>query len=245
MTRHTEYMPPAEQSWYATTARKVRDAIAAVRGRAYTVEQEILLYPTTATSVDYVYARRFVNPAKHRVYAITIETGREFQPAAAEALQITSEVSAGLTEFCLASLCAVEETMAGTALEKEADRLRLFRDREMLKTRAGRRYAQMLSTHSVELLSLIRTDKAFREEVMAGSANDGGVPGRVNAIIESSTRNCWHPSRNSWRRPSTREAQPFSRRLTRSPAICLSSRIERSSMAYERPARKRSFWGRS
>jgi len=208
-TSYKEYIPAAELNWYATTAGKVRDAIAAVRGRVYTAQQEIQLYPTTGTSVDYTYARHFVDPAKHRVYAITLETGREFQPADAEALQIISEVSAGLIEFCLASLCAVEETMAGTALEKEADRLRLFRDREMLKTKAGRRYVQLLATHSVELLRLSKSEKALHEEALA-------VLQRVAPVIPE---------------PRQRQAKVIDRELLKSVASLLKKTKDKSSPA--------------
>jgi len=208
-TSYKEYIPAAELNWYATTAGKVRDAIAAVRGRVYTAQQEIQLYPTTGTSVDYTYARHFVDPAKHRVYAITLETGREFQPADAEALQIISEVSAGLIEFCLASLCAVEETMDGTALEKEADRLRLFRDREMLKTKAGRRYVQLLATHSVELLRLSKSEKALHEEALA-------VLQRVAPVIPE---------------PRQRQAKVIDRELLKSVASLLKKTKDKSSPA--------------
>jgi len=50
-----------------------------------------------------------VDPAKRRVYSYTVETGTEFQPPYAEGLNIISEVSAGLLEFCLACICVVQE----------------------------------------------------------------------------------------------------------------------------------------
>ncbi len=78
---YREYMPAADRDWFVDTGNKVRDAIAAVNGNGYTVEQAVYLYPTSGTSKDYAYSRHFVDAAKRRVYAYTLETGTEFQPA--------------------------------------------------------------------------------------------------------------------------------------------------------------------
>src|SRR5262249_40673869 len=61
---YREYIPPNDQTWYATYSSRIRDAIAAVRGRVYTAEQSPDLYPTTGTSDDYVFARHFVDASK-------------------------------------------------------------------------------------------------------------------------------------------------------------------------------------
>jgi murein tripeptide amidase MpaA len=97
---YSEYIPAADANWFTTTGIRIRDAIAAVRGRMYTVEQGVLLYPTTGTSNDYAYSRHFVNASYRKVWAFVVETGLEFQPPYSEALNIISEVSAGLIEFC-------------------------------------------------------------------------------------------------------------------------------------------------
>jgi hypothetical protein len=52
------------------------------------------------------------------VLAGTIETGKQFQPPYSEALKIVAEISAGLMEFCLASLTVAEATQEEVALER-------------------------------------------------------------------------------------------------------------------------------
>jgi hypothetical protein len=96
---YREYMPQTDEGWFATTGKRMKDAIAAVRGRVYTVEPSINLYPTSGTSKDYAYSRHFVDATKRKVFAYTVETGTEFQPPYSEALNIISEVSSGLVEF--------------------------------------------------------------------------------------------------------------------------------------------------
>src|SRR5262249_3951659 len=99
---YKEDIPQADRDWFVTTGNRVRDAVATVRGRVYTVEQGVLLYPTSGTAHDYAYSRHFVDVTKRRVYAYTLETGQQFQPPYSEALNIITEVSAGLIEFCVA-----------------------------------------------------------------------------------------------------------------------------------------------
>src|SRR5207237_10115989 len=109
-------IPQPEWDGFVRTAKRVPDAITAVRGRPYTPTESIGLYPTSGTSDDYAYARHFVDHAKRRVYAFTLETGREFQPVYSEALAIINEVSAGLVEFLLAASCVVDEVARGARL---------------------------------------------------------------------------------------------------------------------------------
>ncbi|MDJ0702378.1 MAG: M14 family metallopeptidase [Leptolyngbyaceae cyanobacterium MO_188.B28] len=112
---YREYIPQSDLDWYVSTGNRVRDAIAAVRGHTYTVQQAVGLYPTTGTSEDYVYTRHFVDSSKGKVRGFVIETGTEFQPPYSEALRVIEEVSAGLVEFCLACQRTVEETLRGGA----------------------------------------------------------------------------------------------------------------------------------
>ena len=101
---YREYIPAPDQTRLQTIARRVTDAIRAVRGTVYTPMQGVGLYPTSGTSDDYAYSRHFVDPGKPRVWGFSLETGDEFQPPYYEAQQIITEVSAGLFEFCLAAL---------------------------------------------------------------------------------------------------------------------------------------------
>ena len=101
---YREYIPAADRDWYTATGEAMRGAIAAVRGRPYTLQQAVLLYPTSGTSKDYAYARHLVDTGKRKVYAYTLETAREFQPPYNEALRVIDESSAGLVQFCLSAL---------------------------------------------------------------------------------------------------------------------------------------------
>jgi murein tripeptide amidase MpaA len=162
---YKEYVPSGDAQWFASIGAKVRAAIAAVRGRSYTVGPSVGLYPTSGTSDDYGYARSITAAAKQRLCAFCIETGTEFQPQPAEAANIIKEVSAGLLEFCLASICVLETVTAGTAAAKELDKLRTFRDQQM-KTGAGKKYAEMLMTHSGELMRLVSADPQLGEQAL-------------------------------------------------------------------------------
>jgi murein tripeptide amidase MpaA len=175
---YKEYIPASQQTWLVDSGVKVRDAIAAVRGRAYTVQQSILLYPTTGTAHDYAFSRQFGRRPRPRVYAYTLETGREFQPPYSEALNIIQEVSSGLVQFCLRCLCVVEEAVRGTGLVAELDDLRLLRDRVLPYSPAGQKYLRLLEEHGVEMLSIARRDEALGKETLS-------VLERISAVVRS------------------------------------------------------------
>lgn len=105
-TAYREYMSAADRRQTVALARAMRNAIRAVRGREYEVQQSIGLYPTAGTSDDYIFSRHIVDPAKPKVYAYTVEWGREtnatpFHPPYSEMARIMDEVAAGLIEFSL------------------------------------------------------------------------------------------------------------------------------------------------
>ncbi|MBA3766902.1 MAG: hypothetical protein H0W99_07920 [Acidobacteria bacterium] len=164
---YQEYIPSADQSWYASTGNLVRDAIAAVRGRVYTVEQSIGLYPTTGTSEDYVYTRNFVDASKREVHGYTLETAREFQPPYSEALKVTEETSAGLIQFCISCLCAIEETTRDFGMAEELVEMRAFRDEDLLQFSAGRRYVELLQNNTGEVIDLMSREEKLRGRVVA------------------------------------------------------------------------------
>jgi len=101
---YKEFLPSPDQTTSATLATRMRDAIQAVRGKTYTVEQDFGLYPTAGTSDDYASSRHFVDASKGRIHAFTIEWGTEFQPPYVEMQQIMQEISAALLDFCLAAI---------------------------------------------------------------------------------------------------------------------------------------------
>lgn len=163
-----EWVPGVDHAKYVDRANKVRDAIAAVRGRTYTVQQGFDLYGTSGASSDYAYSRYFRGP-RRKIWALAIETNRRpvlgeddemygFQPPFPDALQVMEEVQAGLIQFMLSCLCVVREVGRRRFPEDVLDGLRLFRDSEMGKGRRGRRWAELLDTHGDELLTLLAAD---------------------------------------------------------------------------------------
>ena len=103
---YNEYIPAGDELIARTLAERMRDAIAAVRGKTYTAKQSVGLYPTCGTSQDYAYSRHFVDPSKGKSYSYTIEWGTVFQPDWSEMELIIQDVSAGLIDFCVAAPCA-------------------------------------------------------------------------------------------------------------------------------------------
>jgi len=159
---YREYIPQADLDRLADTGARIRDAIAAVRGRTYTLEPGILLYPTSGTGSDYAYSRNFVDASKRRVFAFTIETAQEFQPPYSEALNVIDEVSSGLIQFCLSCLCPiraiVHERHPWDELEGLLDLLR----RLLEGTSAGRAYLGLVQTNAAEVTEILARDDELR-----------------------------------------------------------------------------------
>jgi murein tripeptide amidase MpaA len=104
-TAYKEYIPAEDLTSATGLANRMHDAIEAVRGENYTMEQSVDLYPTSGTSHDYVYSRHIVDPGKNKVHGFVIEWGTEFQPPWAEMENIILDISSGLVDFCLAAPC--------------------------------------------------------------------------------------------------------------------------------------------
>ena len=104
---YAEYMPAGDEEWFRATATAVRDGIAAVRDHVYAVERNVDLYPVTGDNDDYAYSRHFIDTSRRKVFAYTLETGREFQPEQDEAFAVLTEVASGLVAFCERALAAV------------------------------------------------------------------------------------------------------------------------------------------
>jgi carboxypeptidase T len=101
---YREFLPSTDQTTSVNLATRMRDAIHAVRGKTYTVEQDFGLYPTAGTSDDYASSRHLVDSAKGKIYAFTVEWGTEFQPPYAEMQNIMQEMTAALLDFCLGAI---------------------------------------------------------------------------------------------------------------------------------------------
>jgi carboxypeptidase T len=97
---YKEFMPTADQASLVGLAQSMNTALGAVRGRSYTVQQAVGLYPTSATSDDYAFNRHRINGAFGKVYGFTIEFGQQFVPPYAEMRRIMADVATALTELC-------------------------------------------------------------------------------------------------------------------------------------------------
>jgi hypothetical protein len=114
-------MPAPDEAWFQATAAAVREAIAAVRGHVYGVERNVDLYPLTGDNDDYAYSRQFVDATTRKVFAYTLEVGREFQPPLDEATEMLKEISSGLVAFCECALAAVPTRI--TAVRRAGGRI--------------------------------------------------------------------------------------------------------------------------
>jgi len=110
--RYGEYLDPVHGQHLIEIGERMRDAVASVNGRGYTVQQGAQLYGTSGTSDDWTFARHILDPARPVIYPYTIEFGREhpdsvaasFHPPYPEMERVIDEVVAGLLEMCLAGL---------------------------------------------------------------------------------------------------------------------------------------------
>ena len=103
---YREYIPPADRKLAIKLANGMRDAIKAVRGRVYTVQQSVGLYPTAGASDDYAFSRHLVDANKTKVLSYTIEWGSPnnptpFHPPYSEMKKIVQEITAALFDFCV------------------------------------------------------------------------------------------------------------------------------------------------
>lgn len=119
-SEYQEYIPQSDLEWFQETGNKIKVSIKSVRGTDYAVKQSIGLYPTSGCSHDYFYSRHFVKSTERKILAYTIETGKQqpgqnpFAIPFSQAEEIIPEVSAGLIEFCLASISIKNEIGVAT-----------------------------------------------------------------------------------------------------------------------------------
>jgi murein tripeptide amidase MpaA len=162
---YKEYMDPRDQQRFQTVAKRIVDAIAAVRGRVYTPEPGVALYPTTGTHSDYAYSRHIANPTLRKVFGYTIETGPyagnlpdSFHPANPD--PIKEEAESGLLALVQQCICAIE--LIGARLlgrEDEVAGLRRVRDELLATTPAGREWIALFERVQTPLMGVILADQ--------------------------------------------------------------------------------------
>lgn len=100
---YKEFIPTLDENTLNGIGKRMKDALSAVRGKSYALEQSVGLYPTSGTTGDYAFSRHIANPSLKRVYGYTIEFGTEFIPPIAEMNLIKTDVNSAMTELCLAA----------------------------------------------------------------------------------------------------------------------------------------------
>ena len=167
---YQEYISPADLERFQTVGSRIRDAIAAVRGRSYTSEPGVGLYPTTGTQSDYAYGRHIANPSLRKTYGFTLETGpftgsaeSSFQPA--DPTLIKRDAKSGMIALMQQSICAIE--LIGSRIstaEAELDALRSVRDELLATTDAGREWTSLFERVQVPLLGALMGDELLLAE---------------------------------------------------------------------------------
>jgi murein tripeptide amidase MpaA len=102
-TAYREFIPTLDERTAVGLANRMHTALTAVRGKTYTVQQAVGLYPTSATSDDYAFSRSIADALKGKVYAYTFEFSTEFVPPNAEMVNVVRDIAAALTELCVAA----------------------------------------------------------------------------------------------------------------------------------------------
>ena len=161
---YAEYMPPGDVQRFQTVARRIVDDVAAVRGRNYTPQTSLALYPTTGTQGDYAYARHITNPSLYKTYGFTFETGPQaatsrdsFHPA--DPTLIKRDAKAAMLALLQQSVCAIE--LIGIRLfgaSANLDALRTVRDKLLSSTAAGREWIALFERAQFALLAALMRD---------------------------------------------------------------------------------------
>ncbi|SFT91843.1 M14 family zinc carboxypeptidase [Arthrobacter sp. ov118] len=184
---YAEYITPQDLMRFEGVGDRIVQAIADVRGRKYTREFGLGLYPTTGTLSDYAYARHIADVGQHKTYGFTLETGpwqgsvaESFHPANPE--PVKREVESGLLALLQQSICAIE--LIGWKLldrDTEVRALRRVRD-ELGGTEEGRGWIALFEQLQAPLVSLVLEDpqlagRAARLVTAAGAqlASEGAI----------------------------------------------------------------------
>ena len=155
-SNYKEYIPPDDLAAHQAMGNRIRNGIAGVRGRTYTVQQSIDLYPTSGTWHDYAYSRKFVETGRRRILGFTLETAQQFQPGDVEKAQVISETQAGLMECLFQTLCPAETVQALSTTQSFAlQAMRDFREEPMRASVKGRRLDELYQRHAGEFVGLV------------------------------------------------------------------------------------------
>lgn len=167
---YQEYMPPRDLLRFHTVGQRIVSAIQGVRGRVYTNEASIALYPTTGTAGDYAYSRHIADPKLMKTYGYTFETGPwvgngpdSFHPR--DPTWIKRDAKAGMLKLAQQCICAIE-LIGGQLLKRdlEVTIFRKVRDDLLATTDAGREWITRFEAVQSRMLAAMFTDKKMLDE---------------------------------------------------------------------------------
>jgi hypothetical protein len=181
---YQEYIPPRDLQRFQTVGSRIVSAISSVRGRTYTSEPSIVLYPTTGTQSDYAYSRHIASPKLRKTYGFTFETGPwagnaadSFHPA--DPTLIKRDAKAGIIALMQQCICAIELIGAQFfASDAEVIELRRIRDEALATTDAGRAWIALFERAQLPLLTTLMAD----EELSAHAAE---LVKRASELVKS------------------------------------------------------------
>jgi murein tripeptide amidase MpaA len=167
---YQEYIPPRDLQRFQTVGSRIVSAIASVRGRVYTSEPSIALYPTTGTQSDYAYSRHIANPKLRKTYGFTFETGPwvgnvadSFHPA--DPTLVKRDAKAGIIALMQQCICAIELIGARFfAADAEVAQLRRIRDEMLATTEAGRAWIALFERAQLPLLTTLVADEQLSSQ---------------------------------------------------------------------------------
>jgi hypothetical protein len=162
---YAEYMTARDLMRFETVGDRIVEAIQDVRGRHYTRQTGVKLYPTTGTLSDYAYGRHIADSSRRKTYGFTIETGPwqgnvadSFHPANPE--PIKREAESGLLALIQQCICAIE--LIGWRLlgrDTEIRALRRVRDELLGSTGEGRGWIALFERVQTPLLAIVVEDQ--------------------------------------------------------------------------------------
>jgi len=170
---YQEYIASRDLQRFQTVGSRIVTAIAAVRGRAYTSEASVALYPVTGAQSDYAYGRHIANSAVHKTYGFTFETGPwtgnaadSFHPVDPE--PIKRDAKSGLIALMQQCICAIE--LIGSRFfetDAEVNALRRIRDELLATTDAGRAWIALFERIQQPLTVQLLADEKLLSQAAA------------------------------------------------------------------------------
>jgi murein tripeptide amidase MpaA len=246
---YQEYLSPQDRQRFQTVGSRIVTAIAAVRGRTYTNQASIALYPVTGAQSDYAYARHISNKRLRKTYGFTFETGPwagnvadSFHPA--DPTLIKRDAKSGMIALMQQCICAIE--LIGLRFfrtEAEVKALRRLRDDLLATTEAGREWIALFERAQVPLLTTLMADADLSAEAAAlikraAAASKKDTTVLTDEDIDAALRIVKALGRRPEAREVSRDLKSVERQLEGMRGKSMASAVE--TLMSEPPGRRRS-----